>query len=64
MIGALQAVLVPPPLAVLRPARRSGWFVTGEQELSYQLLNVGGRAPDLLHGRSRSLAGLGCRGSS
>jgi len=38
MIGALQAVLVPPPLAVLRPARRSGWFVTGEHELSYQLL--------------------------
>jgi len=37
MIGALQAVLVP-PLAVLRPARRSGWFVTGEHELSYQLL--------------------------
>src|SRR5205823_14088994 len=40
MIGALQAVLVPPPLAVLRPARRSGWFVTGEHELSYQLPNV------------------------
>jgi Oxidoreductase family, NAD-binding Rossmann fold len=62
VIGALQAVLVPPPLAVFRPARRSGWFVTGERELSYQLLNVGGRAPDLLHGRSRSLAGLCCRG--
>jgi len=44
MIGALQAVLVPPPLAVLRPARRSGWFVTGEHELSYQLLNVGARS--------------------
>ena len=59
MIGALQAVLVLPLPAVVRPARRSGWFVTGEQELSYQLLNVGGRAPDLLHADADPAAAKG-----